>query len=152
MPRDLARTARSARLLAAYPEMPLVSISNAQRRPMPNANWLATIPHGLAPHVCPFNPAGGSYLAFLGRIAPEKRPDRAVEIAKRARIPLKIAVDAADMEYFKTKIEPLLEDPLVEFIGEINDKQKCTFLGNALALLFPIDCRSHSVSLCIFWS
>ena len=98
-------------LYKAYPEMPLVSISNAQRRPMPaDANWLATIPHGLASHVCPFDPEGGSYLAFLGRISPEKRPDRAIEIAKRAGIPLKLAakVDAVDLEYFETEIEPLI--------------------------------------------
>jgi glycosyltransferase involved in cell wall biosynthesis len=128
-------------LYQAYPEMPLVSISNAQRRPIPDANWLATIPHGLPPHVCPFNPAGGGYLAFLGRIAPEKRPDRAIEVAKRASLPLKIAakVDAADLSYFKTKIEPLLDHPLVEFIGEIGETQKAAFLGNARALLFPID-------------
>jgi glycosyltransferase involved in cell wall biosynthesis len=127
-------------LYRSYPELSLVSISDAQRRPMPNANWLATIPHGI-PRLRPFNPEGGGYLAFLGRIAPEKRADRAIEIAKRAGVPLKIAakVDPADLEYFKTKIEPLLEDPLVEFVGEINEKQKCTFLGNALALLFPID-------------
>ncbi|MGH6834850.1 MAG: glycosyltransferase family 4 protein [Methylocella sp.] len=129
-------------LYEAYPEMPLVSISNAQRRPMPaDANWLATIPHGLASHVCPFNPEGGSYLAFLGRISPEKRPDRAIEIAKRAGIPLKLAakVDAVDLEYFKTEIEPILDHPLIEFIGEIDETQKCEFLGKARALLFPID-------------
>jgi len=129
-------------LYKAYPEMPLVSISNAQRRPMPpNANWLATIPHGLGPHLCPFSPEGGSYLAFLGRIAPEKRPDRAIDIAKRAAIPLKIAakVDAVDFEYFKARIEPLLSDPLIKYIGEIPEDQKCAFLGNARALLFPID-------------
>ena len=129
-------------LYKAYPEMPLVSISNAQRHPMPpDANWLATIPHGLPPSVCPFSPDGGSYLAFLGRISPEKRPDRAIEIAKRAGIPLKIAakVDAADLAYFKTSIEPLLDHPLVEFIGEIGETQKQEFLGNARALLFPID-------------
>jgi glycosyltransferase involved in cell wall biosynthesis len=129
-------------LYKAYPEMPLVSISNAQRRPMPpNANWLATIPHGLMPGVCPFNSDGGGYLAFLGRISPEKRPDLAIAIAKRAGIPLKIAakVDAADSAYFKTEIEPLLDHPLVEFIGEIGDTQKGAFLGKARALLFPID-------------
>jgi glycosyltransferase involved in cell wall biosynthesis len=128
-------------LYQAYPEMPLVSISNAQRRPMPDANWLATIPHRLPPHVCPFNSVGGGYLAFLGRIAPEKRPDRAIEVAKRASLPLKIAakVDAAELSYFKTKIEPLLDHPLVEFIGEIGETQKAAFLGNARALLFPID-------------
>jgi glycosyltransferase involved in cell wall biosynthesis len=129
-------------LYKAYPEMPLVSISNAQRRPMPpNTNWLATIPHGLVSHVCPFNPDGGGYLAFLGRISPEKRPDRAIEIAKRAGIPLKLAakVDAVDIAYFKTEIEPVLDHPLVEFIGEIGETQKSEFLGNARALLFPID-------------
>jgi glycosyltransferase involved in cell wall biosynthesis len=129
-------------LYEAYPEMPLVSISDAQRRPMPaDANWLATIPHGLVSQVCPFNPERGSYLAFLGRISPEKRPDRAIEIAKRAGIPLKLAakVDAVDREYFETEIEPLLDHPLVEFMGEINETQKCEFLGKARALLFPID-------------
>jgi glycosyltransferase involved in cell wall biosynthesis len=129
-------------LYEAYPEMPLVSISDAQRRPMPaDANWLATIPHGLVSEVCPFNPEGGSYLAFLGRISPEKRPDRAIEIAKRAGIPLKLAakVDAVDREYFETEIEPLLDHPLIEFMGEINETQKCEFLGKAGALLFPID-------------
>jgi glycosyltransferase involved in cell wall biosynthesis len=129
-------------LYEAYPEMPLVSISNEQRRPMPpNTNWLATIPHGLVSHVCPFNPNGGGYLAFLGRISPEKRPDRAIEIAKRAGIPLKLAakVDAVDIAYFKTEIEPVLDHPLIEFIGEIGETQKSEFLGNARALLFPID-------------
>jgi glycosyltransferase involved in cell wall biosynthesis len=129
-------------LYEAYPELPLVSISHAQRHPMPpNVNWLANIPHGLASHVCPFSRAGGGYLAFLGRISPEKRPDRAIEIAKRARIPLKLAakVDPADAEYFKARIEPLLDHPLIEYIGEINEAQKCEFLGKALALLFPID-------------
>src|SRR6202047_242029 len=106
-----------------------------------NANWLATIPHGVVSHVCPFNPEGGSYLAFLGRISPEKRPDRAIEIAKRAGIPLKLAakVDGVDIAHFKTEIEPLLDHPLVEFIGEIGETQKSEFPGNARALLFPID-------------
>jgi glycosyltransferase involved in cell wall biosynthesis len=129
-------------LYEAYPEMPLVSISNAQRLPMPtNANWLATIPHGLPSQVCPFDPEGGEYLAFLGRISPEKRPDRAIEIAKRSGVPLKIAakVDDADLTYFKAEIEPLLEHPLIEFLGEIDERQKCEFLGKARALLFPID-------------
>jgi glycosyltransferase involved in cell wall biosynthesis len=102
---------------------------------------MATIDHGLPATLYRFNQKGGSYLAFLGRIAPEKRPDRAIEIAKRAGIPLKIAakVDPADQEYFEHVIEPLLHDPLVEFIGEIGDHGKSEFLGNALALLFPID-------------
>ncbi|MEJ0092667.1 MAG: glycosyltransferase family 4 protein [Methylocella sp.] len=127
---------------AAYPEMPLISISDAQRRPMPPAsNWLATVKHGLPPQVIPFDADGGDYLAFLGRISPEKRPDRAIEIAKRSGTPLKIAakVDNADLEYFKVEIEPLLDHPLIEFIGEINEAQKSQFLGKARALLFPID-------------
>lgn len=135
-------TADSLPLYTAYPEMPLVSISNSQRKPMlPSANWLATVKHGLPPQVCPFSPAGGDYLAFLGRISPEKRPDRAIRIAAKAEIPLKIAakVDNADFEYFKTAIEPMLGHPLVEFIGEINEAQKADFLGKAQALLFPID-------------
>jgi glycosyltransferase involved in cell wall biosynthesis len=126
----------------AFPHMPLVSISQSQRLPMPcNVNWLATIPHGLPITKIPFHPRGGAYLAFLGRIAPEKRPDRAIEIARRAGVPLKIAakVDAVDRRYFEETIEPLLKGSSVEFIGEIADAEKSDFLGNALALLFPID-------------
>jgi len=128
-------------LYRAFPAMPLVSISDAQRRPMPPVNWLSTIHHGMPLGLYPFDLEGGDYLAFLGRISPEKRTDRAIEIAKRSRVPLKIAakVDPADREYFKCEIEPLLDDPLVEFIGEIDDRQKSEFLGGALALLFPID-------------
>ena len=129
-------------LYEAYPEMPLVSISDSQRRPMPaNANWLATIKHGLGQGICPFDPVGGDYLAFLGRISPEKRPDRAIEIAKRSGVKLRIAakVDNVDVEYFTTVIEPMLDHPLIEFIGEINEGEKCEFLGKARALLFPID-------------
>ena len=126
----------------AFPHMPLVSISDNQRTPMPpNVNWLTTVHHGLPASVCPFNPRGGDYLAFLGRIAPEKRPDRAIEIAKRAGVPLRIAakVDPADREYFEETIEPLLDHPLIEFIGEIDEREKRDFLGHAMALLFPID-------------
>jgi glycosyltransferase involved in cell wall biosynthesis len=126
----------------AFPHMPLVSISDSQRLPMPrNVNWLATIPHGLPVTTIPFNPRGGDYLAFLGRIAPEKRPDRAIEIAKRAGVRLKIAakVDPADLRYFDETIEPLLRDESVEFVGEIADAEKGDFLGKSLALLFPID-------------
>ncbi len=125
-----------------FPEMPLVSISDSQRAPMPpGLNWLATVYHGLPPSLLPFNPRGGDYLAFLGRISPEKGPDRAIEIAKRAGIPLKIAakVDRADLSYFEERVKPLLDHPLIEFIGEINEREKRDFLGNALALLFPID-------------
>jgi glycosyltransferase involved in cell wall biosynthesis len=126
----------------AYPHMPLVSISDKQREPMPpGLNWLATVYHGLPSHVCPFREEGGDYLAFLGRISPEKRPDRAIEIAKRAGVKLKMAakVDRVDQKYFEKVIEPMLDHPLVEFIGEINEAQKCDFVGNAKALLFPID-------------
>jgi glycosyltransferase involved in cell wall biosynthesis len=126
----------------AFPHMPLVSISDDQRTPMPpNVNWLTTVHHGLPASVCPFNPRGGDYLAFLGRIAPEKRPDRAIEIAKRAGVPLRIAakVDPVDREYFEETIEPLLDHPLIEFIGEIDEREKRDFLGHAMALLFPID-------------
>jgi glycosyltransferase involved in cell wall biosynthesis len=124
-----------------FPHMPLVSISDDQRRPIRHANWLATVHHGLPSSVCPFHPRGGDYLAFLGRISPEKRPERAIEIAKRAGIPLKIAakVDYVDMHYFRDVIRPRLDHPLIEFIGEIDERQKGAFLGNALALLFPID-------------
>lgn len=125
----------------AFPEMPLVSISDDQRRPMPPVNWLSTIHHGLPEQLYRFGPGGGGYLAFLGRISLEKRPDRAIEIAKRSGMPLKIAakVDPADRDYFAGTIQPLLDHPLVEFIGEIDDEKKGDFLGNASALLFPID-------------
>lgn len=126
----------------AYPDMPLVSISNNQRKPVPTAcNWRSTIYHGLPSQHCAFNPKGGDYLAFLGRISPEKRPDRAIEIAKRAGVPIRIAakVDKADHDYFAKVIEPMLDHPLVHFVGEIDDRQKSQFLGDAMALLFPID-------------
>ncbi|MCV9937406.1 glycosyltransferase family 4 protein [Boseaceae bacterium BT-24-1] len=126
----------------AFPQMPLISISDCQRQPMPDtANWLATVHHGLGPGLCPFDKRGGDYLAFLGRITPEKRPDRAIEIAKRAGMPLKIAakVDPVDADYHRTEIKPLLDHPLIEFIGEIDETQKAAFLGGARALLFPID-------------
>ena len=125
----------------AFPAMPLVSISANQRHPLPSANWLTTIQHGLPPGPAPVVNTGGGYLAFLGRIAPEKRPDRAIEIAKQVGLPLKIAakVDPADKEYFEHMIRPLLDHPLIEFIGEIGDHEKRKFLGDAAALLFPID-------------
>jgi len=125
-----------------WPQFGLVSISNDQRRPLPDANWLATVPHGVprADYAFAESRCGGDYLAFLGRISPEKRPDVAIEIARRAGIPLKIAakVDAADRDYFKHVIRPLLAGPGVEYVGEIGDQQKAEFLGNARALLFPI--------------
>jgi glycosyltransferase involved in cell wall biosynthesis len=129
-------------LYLGFNEMPLVSISNDQRRPIANANFVATVHHGIPTnlHTPIYNPRGG-YVAFLGRISPEKRPDRAIQIAQSLGIPLKIAakVDKADEAYFREKIAPLLSAPGVEFIGEINDHNKTKFLGEARALLFPID-------------
>ena len=128
-------------LYERFRDVSVISISNAQRKPVPWANWQATIYHGLPKTQFRFCAGGGEYLAFLGRISPEKRADRAIEIAKRSGMPLKIAakVDPADRRYFKRVIEPLLNDPGVEWVGEITDQQKNEFLGNAFALLFPID-------------
>ena len=128
-------------LYAEFDDLPLVSISDFQRRPLPNAHWVKTVYHGLPSHLYPLNANPEGYLAFLGRIHTEKRPDRAIEIAKRAGIPLKIAakVDYDGVDYFHRVIEPMLDHPLVEFIGEIGEKDKAEFLGNASALLFPID-------------
>lgn len=126
----------------SFPHTPLVSISNAQRLPLPQANWLATIYHGLPDTLLtPQAETQPSYLAFLGRICPEKRPDLAIEIAARAGLPLKIAakVDKADRAYFTSVIEPLLSESHVEFVGEIDEGQKRAFLSGATALLFPID-------------
>ena len=125
----------------AFPHMPLVSISEDQRRPMPPVNWVGTVHHGLPPALIPYSATGGAYLAFLGRIAPEKRLDRAIDVAVRAATPLKIAakVDPADRPYFDRRIAPRLHHPLVEFVGEITDAETGGFLGGALALLFPID-------------
>ncbi|MBY5325535.1 glycosyltransferase family 4 protein [Rhizobium leguminosarum] len=127
----------------AFPDVPLVSISNDQRRPMPPVKWVGTVYHGLATDGLPFTAKPkGNYLAFLGRISPEKRPDRAIQIAAKAGMPLKMAakVDNADHAYWETVIEPMVKShPNVEFIGEINEYQKAEFLGNASALLFPID-------------
>jgi glycosyltransferase involved in cell wall biosynthesis len=125
-----------------FGEMPLASISQSQRGPVSRANFAATVQHGLPLELYkPVFQPGGGYLAFLGRISPEKRPDRAIEIAQALGLPLKIAakVDDADAAYFKEKIEPMLGLPGVEFIGEINDAGKSQFLGEASALLFPID-------------
>ena len=125
-----------------FSEFPLVSISDDQRRPCPDWNWQRTVHHGLPPDLCAFSPqARGGYLAFLGRICPEKRPDHAIEIARRVGMPLKIAakVDATDQAYFDRVVAPLLDDPLVEFVGEIGEDAKPAFLGGARALLFPVD-------------
>lgn len=124
-----------------YDEMPVVSISDAQRVPMPQANWQATVHHGLPPDLFRCHEEPGAYLAFLGRVSPEKRVDRAVEIARRLGLPLRVAakIDRADRTYFESHIARLFELPFVEFIGEIDERQKQAFLGNARALLFPID-------------
>jgi glycosyltransferase involved in cell wall biosynthesis len=124
-----------------FSDMPLVSISDAQREPLPRAHWLATVYHGLPEDLFRFRSTPGDYLAFLGRISPEKRVDRAIEIAKRGGFPLKIAakVDRVDKLYFQKVIEPLLDHPLIEFIGEVGEAEKDELLGNARALLFPID-------------
>jgi glycosyltransferase involved in cell wall biosynthesis len=128
-------------LYQTFTREPLVSISDAQRLPLPWVNWQATVHHGLPPDLLPFNPGPGRYLAFLGRISPEKRPDRAIELARRVGMPLMIAakVDNADREYFETKIKPMLDTSDVEFVGEIGEREKQAFLGEATALLFPID-------------
>lgn len=134
--KDLAGTYR------CWPRYPLVSISDHQRQALPGANWMGTVHHGVPGRLYPFSPrADGGYLAFLGRISPEKRPDRAIAIAIEAGIPLRIAakVDRVDLDYFHDCIEPLLNHPLVEYVGEIGDHEKPAFLGNASALLFPID-------------
>jgi len=125
----------------SYEDIPLISISDSQRKPLPSMNWVSTIHHGVPRDNLQFNPKGGQYLAFLGRIAPEKRPDLAIQVARKAGIPLKIAakVDVVDREYFNNVIEPMIKEGGVEFIGEINETQKSKFLGNALALLFSID-------------
>jgi glycosyltransferase involved in cell wall biosynthesis len=126
---------------ARWSNFGLVSISNAQRKPLPHASWLATVSHGVPARLYPFSPHGGGYLAFLGRISPEKRPDLAVRLAREAGVPLRIAakVDPVDVAYFERVVHPLLEDPLVEYIGEIGDEHKAQFLGGARALLFPIN-------------
>ncbi len=129
-------------IAAAFPEVPLVSISNSQRLPVPHSNFVATVLHGLPERLLTPQPdVTPSYLAFLGRISPEKGPDRAIRIARRAGIPLKIAakVDNADRDYFEAVIRPMLAEPGVEMIGEINEAQKPGFLSGALALLMPIE-------------
>jgi glycosyltransferase involved in cell wall biosynthesis len=128
-------------LYQEFSEIPVVSISDAQREPLPWLNWLGTVYHGLPEDLYRFRESPGKYLAFLGRISPEKRVDRAIEIAKRIGMEIKIAakIDHVDREYFEEIIAPLIKDPLVEYVGEIGDGEKDEFLGNAYALLFPID-------------
>jgi glycosyltransferase involved in cell wall biosynthesis len=124
-----------------FRDMPVVSISDAQRKPLPWINWQGTVHHGMPANRLTFRPGTGNYLAFLGRISPEKGLDQAIQIALRLEMPLKIAakVDRADVEYFESAIKPLLDHPLVEFVGEIGYPDKNDFLGDAIALLFPIN-------------
>lgn len=128
-------------LFREFGEVPVVSISHDQRRPLPTANWQATVYNGIPADLYRFHPEPGGYLAFLGRISPEKRVDRAIEIATRMEMELLIAakVDRVDRDYFESQIKPMLRHPLVHFIGEIGDHEKDNFLGNARALLFPVD-------------
>jgi glycosyltransferase involved in cell wall biosynthesis len=128
-------------VFARFPEVPVVSISDSQRRPLPQARFVGTVLHGLPAELLMPQPVKPSYLAFLGRICPEKCPDRAIRIARRAGMPLKIAakIDRVDQTYFDEVIRPMLKEPGVELVGEINDAQKADFLSGAHALLTPID-------------
>lgn len=130
-----------APLYGHFNDVPVVSISDSQRTPLPGANWVRTVHHGLPPELYSFRIEDGGYFAFIGRISPEKRVDRAIEIARACGMRLYIAakVDRADEEYFNTAIKPLLDDPKIEFIGEIGEREKRELLGHATALLFPID-------------
>ncbi len=128
-------------LYREFADIPVVSISNAQRMPLPWLNWLGTVYHGLPRDLFAFRETRGTYLAFLGRISPEKGVEDAIEIAKRAGMTLKIAakVDPVDRAYFEADIKPLLRDPHIEYVGEITEHEKQDFLGNAYALLFAIN-------------
>jgi glycosyltransferase involved in cell wall biosynthesis len=128
-------------LYRTFPSVPVVSISHAQRAPLPGLHWRGTVYHGLPPDLYTFRPTPGTYLAFLGRVSPEKGLEQAITIARRVGMPLKIVakVDRVDQEYFQTVIRPLLDDPLVEYLGEMGEAEKDAFLGQAYALLFPID-------------
>ena len=128
-------------VFSTFASVPIISISNSQRRPVPQANWVNTVYHGLPAHLLTPQPLTPSYLAFLGRVSPEKSVDRAIRIAERCGLPIKIAakIDKADRDYFEEKIRPLMSLPFVEYIGEITDEQKSAFLSGAIALLVPID-------------
>jgi glycosyltransferase involved in cell wall biosynthesis len=126
-----------------FADVPVVSISDSQREPLPQANYVATVHHGIPEHLLVHGDGSGGYLAFLGRISPEKAPDAAIRIAGRAGMRLKIAakIDKVDRDYFDEVIAPLFRQPHVEYIGEIGDREKSEFLGNAAGLLFPIAWR-----------
>jgi glycosyltransferase involved in cell wall biosynthesis len=129
------------RLFREYADMPLISISDSQRQPFPDLNWQGTVYHGIPLGLYTFQKQRGKYLAFLGRASPEKRLDRAIEIAKQFGMKLKVAakIDKNDQDYFQAELEPQIGNVDVEFLGEIGGKEKDEFLGNAYALLFPID-------------
>jgi glycosyltransferase involved in cell wall biosynthesis len=128
-------------MVRGFGNSPFVSISNSQRGPLPELSWAATIYHGLPERLLSYRAEPGGYLAFLGRLTPEKGPDIAIRVAKAAKMPLRMAakIPRGETRYFKNTIKPLLDGPEVQFVGEVNEKQKSDFLGNALALLFPID-------------
>ena len=129
------------RLYQVFSDVPVISISDAQRAPLPHARWMGTVPHGIPPGLFRLGAGSGGYLAFVGRISPEKRLDRAMEIARQAGLQLIVGakVDPADRAYFEQEIEPLLRGPGVEWLGELSDGEKVELLAEALALLFPID-------------
>jgi len=128
-------------LFTTFSSIPLISISDAQRSPVPQANFVRTIHHGLPEQLLTPRAVKPTYLAVLGRIAPEKGVDRAIRIATRCGIPLRIAakVDRADQDYYDAIIKPMIDHPLVDFIGEIGDHEKSDFLSGAIGLLLPID-------------
>lgn len=128
-------------LYQQFEDLPLVSISNSQRLPQPNANWLETVYHGLPEDMYSFSPTPGNYFVFIGRVSPEKRADRAIEIAVRCRTPIYVAakVDVTNEDYFHRSIKPLFAHPLVHYLGEVGGEEKRRLLANAKALLFPID-------------
>lgn len=132
-----------------FPEVPLISVSDAQRLPCRWANWKATIHHGLPRDLYRFNTGSGGYLAFLGRLSPEKGPAEAIAVAKRAGLPLRIAakLDSADVAYYEAAIKPLLSDGSIEYVGELTDHEKDTFLGNAVALICPFRPESFGLVL-----
>ncbi len=124
-----------------YAEMPIVSISDAQRTPLLWANWQSTVYYGLPQDLYQLHPNPGHYLAFLGSLAPEKRPDHAIELAKRVGVPLRMAgkIDPKDEEYFRATVKPLLANPLIDYLGDITEAEKRDFLGQAMALVCPYD-------------
>ncbi|NLG62840.1 MAG: glycosyltransferase family 4 protein [Candidatus Cloacimonetes bacterium] len=128
-------------LYTGFDDMPVISVSNAQRRPLPQASWAGTVLHGLPTDLLAFSARPSGYFAFIGRISPEKRVDRAIEIATALGVPLRVAakIDKQDRDYYEEHIAHLFNHPLVEYLGEISDDEKAEFVGGADALLFPID-------------